>query len=327
MSEQFSGHGIEAGLLQRLRTWRDVLPPLILFQSLRVCGSPIYVAMSLVTVIAISAILSGGEVDSVVAYPKFANRLVFHSVRADGRDLVLILVAFVVGILPAAATMRSGAIYAAQRDAEPIMAGLRLVRSRAISMLLVLLLPMVCVLGLLAPVAALALADRVPGIGDAIAELLGALISPLVIVIGLIGAGSIVAIPLGWASLSIEKRNDPFDALSRGYEYLYRRPVQLAFYLVINVLTAQFLGWMANWVAYTADGLSSLVYRLGSGGESLPIAIRVVLAHLPLAVTMTAFFAVLGAVYLLLRKDANEQEIEEIVVSTIDQRTVDLPSL
>jgi len=327
MTEKFAGHDIETGFLQRLRSWRDVLPPLILFQSLRVCGSPIFLTLSLVSVIAISAIFGRGSVYSEIPAPSFTSPIQFEIAWIFWRQSVELIGAILIGMVPAAAIMRAGAIYAAGRDAEPTLAGLKVVWSRAVAMLLVLVLPIACILGLSVPVALLAIMDRIPSVGDWITELLGLLVVPLAILIGMIGAGAIVAIPIGWASLSIEKRSDPFDALSRGYEYLYRRPVQLAVYFTTSILVATFLCWMAQWVAFVGSLLGSLAYSLGSGGEPLPLAIRVVLAHLPIAVWMTSFFAVLGGIYLLLRKDANEQEIEDIVLSAVDRNSAELPTL
>jgi len=327
MTEKFTGHDIEAGLLQRLRSWRDVLPPLILFQSLRVCGSPIYLSLSLISVIAISAIVAHGSISTEISKPSIANPIDLTIAPIGWTRLVELFAVVVVGMVPAAMTMRAGAIYAAGRDAEHSLVGLKVTSGRAVAMLLVLVLPLVCTLGLAVPVALLAMVDRIPTIGDWITEAVGLLIAPLVLLMGLVCAGAIIAIPLGWASLSIEKRVDPFDALSRGYEYLYRRPVQVALYLGTNIFIAMFLTWMAQWVAYASAVLGGTVYSLAAGGETLPLAIRVVLAHFPIAVWMTSFFAVLGGIYLLLRKDANDQEIEDIIVSVVDQRSAELPTL
>ena len=53
----------------------------------------------------------------------------------------------------------------------------------------------------------------------------------LAIPCGVLVFGANFAVPLGWAAMAVEREPDPLDALSRGYEYLYRRPLQLVMYL------------------------------------------------------------------------------------------------
>ena len=44
---------------------------------------------------------------------------------------------------------------------------------------------------------------------------------------GILAFGANVAVPLSWAALTNERDPDPLDSLSRGYEYLFRRPLRL----------------------------------------------------------------------------------------------------
>lgn len=326
MSEHFSGHQLEAGLIQRVRSWRDLLPALVMLQSLRVSGSPIYVSLSLATVVVVAG-LNGlslnHEVVDPIRFVRFWPAAFALTPISFGWGLLSVLIA----MLPIALTMRAGALYAAGRDGETLTASLKLIGQSALTLLLVVILPAVCIVGLLVPVAAYALLAHVPGVGNGLTEILAIFVAPFAILIGLVAAGSTVAIPLAWASVAIEKRRDAFDALSRGYEYLYRRPVQTAVYLLLSAALAWLIGWMAKWVAFAAGIIIGRLFALVSGGEPLPIVLQVILANLSLATTMTTLWATFGAVYLLLRQDANQQEIEDIAVSEIDRRSSKLPTL
>jgi hypothetical protein len=65
---------------------------------------------------------------------------------------------------------------------------------------------------------------------------LGAVIWPIAIVIGLalaiIGLGLLLGWPMMWSTVAAE-RTDAFDAVSRGYAFVYQRPLHLAFYVFV----------------------------------------------------------------------------------------------
>jgi hypothetical protein len=333
MSENFKGHDPESGLLQRARTWRDVLPQLVMLNSLRVAGSPLFVGLWLIVATIDFALLSAGQVVlpaqlregllGIASGPasKVAEALNDWSPLKMG----LLLVAILIALIPMALTMRAGAIYAAGREGESVTAGVKFVAARFLTLLTVFALPIVCSVGLLVPIAANALVERVPGVGTALSELVAVVTVPFAILLGLIAAGTAIAIPLGWAAVAIEKRNDAFDALSRGYEYLYRRPVQCFLGIVLNVLLTSLVSAIAFAVATASSLGCSLVYRLFSGEQQLPVVMQIALGNLPVAVAFAAWFANLGALYLLLRQFANQQEIEDIAVSEVDRRGQGLP--
>lgn len=338
MSQSFSGHDIETGLLQRVRTWRDLFPPLVLIHALRACGSPIYVGLSLVTIIAASAILNRGNLDVTRVTDHWWQWFVWPSLVADvpiefwnrlSSRTAAVEAAFAAAImlLPLAIIARVGAIYAAGKESDRGVDPFRFVARRSGSLFVAAILPVVCVCGLAVPLMLLALLARVPTAGSWLSELLAVFIVPLVVLIGLIAAGALPAVPIAWAAIAIEKKQDPFDALSRGFEYVYRRPVHTLFYGILCWALAELMTAMARAVAIVAAVISTEVYSLGSSGQPLPYVIRLVLAHLPLAVGVVSWAATLGATYLLLRRDANQQEIEDIAVSPLDQRKSELPSL
>jgi len=314
MSEQFSGHDLESGLLQRVRSWQEVLPPIGLIPALRVTGSPLYVGVWLATTLIVNALLT------INGVPISVQSLV--SIGPPGWLMIALIIAY-----PASMTMRAGALFSAGRDEESFIDNLKWTGARLITLFLVLALPSVCVLGLSVPLAVLGLFDRLPSMGDFVSELLALVFVPLSILIGLVMAGSIVAIPIGWASVSIEKRQDAFDALSRGYEYLYRRPVQTSIYLAVCILLAALVGSIAFGVSATGFVIARQVHSLSSGGENLPFMMSQLLFQLPIAAALCTFFSTFGAAYLLLRRDANHQEIEDVVVSEVDRRRNEMPTL
>lgn len=337
MSQSFSGHDIETGLLQRVRTWRDLFPPLVLIHALRACGSPIYVGLSLITVVAASAILTRGNLDVSLPTDHWLQWFVWPSQISDAvsefwnrlssRAAVEAAFAAATMLVPLAVIARVGAIYAAGRESDRGIDPFRFVARRSGSLFVAATLPVVCVCGLAVPLMLLALLTRVPAAGTWLSELLAVFIAPLVVLIGLIAAGAVPALPIAWSAIAIEKKQDPFDALSRGFEYVYRRPVHTLFYVILCWALAELMTAMARAVAIVAALISTEVYSLASSGQPLPYIIRLVLAYLPLAVGVVSWSATLGATYLLLRRDANQQEIEDIAVSPLDQRKSELPSL
>ncbi len=70
MSESFSGHDIETGLLQRVRSWRDLFPPLGLIPALRVTGSPLHGLMWLCWLIVVQLVLTHF---TAIPFPRFSG--------------------------------------------------------------------------------------------------------------------------------------------------------------------------------------------------------------------------------------------------------------
>ncbi len=337
MSESFSGHDIETGLLQRVRSWRELLPPLGLLPALRVAGSPLHVAMWCGWLIAVQACLVATGVipqatwnmsDSIwaadgMAWSDIASRL---SDFTAGQWAMLTVIELL-SIFPAAVTMRAGALYAAGREGEGFTDTVRLTLARWKTLLQVTLLPWVCILGLSLPLFLPAVATRVPTVGRGIAELLGLLTSPLLILIGLLGTGALVAIPLALASVAVEKRDDGFDALSRGYEYFFRRPVQTVVYGFCSGLLMVLVGAIAILVSLAALGTARAVMSVASEPAEMLVIWEGLFTTLPLAALVTTKTALCGAMYLLLRYDANAQDIEQLAVSQVDRQKPAYPSL
>lgn len=337
MSEPFSGHDIEAGLLQRVRSWRDLFPPLGLIPALRVAGSPLHVLMWLGWLILIQCLLvqftdipfpklqwlSLRSAEASLETSSLADQLVTISIR----DWVILGIIELLSIFPAAISMRAGALYTAGRDGEGFGDTVKLTLNRWKTLLQVSLLPWVCILGLALPLLLVAAASRIPTVGRAIAESLGLLVSPLLLVIGILAAGAMFAIPLALASTAVEKRDDGFDALSRGYEYVLRRPVQTVVYFISSLLLMLLVGAIFTLISIAAISVAGTALSLVNDHLAMLSVWEMIFTTLPLAAVATTKTALFGAMYLLLRYDANSQEIEQIETSASDRKKPSLPTL
>lgn len=240
-----------------------------------------------------------------------------------------VLVLALVWVVPVSLAARAGACYAAGRP-QAFLNHLGVVRGRVMTLLGVILLPLLMVgaigvvLGLIGKVAGW-IADL--PIGLIPVWMLVVLALPFAIVAGVILAGAWVAVPLGLAGAAIEKQEDSFDALSRGYEYLLRRPVHLVVYGGVCWLLVKLMLFAGGMLV----GSASLVVdaSIGWGGRFPEFASLVagVLSRLPLGFGIAAAWGLIGGLYLLMRQAANDQEIEDIPVSPIDLRPTELPTL
>jgi hypothetical protein len=336
MSDTFSGYDLEAGLLQRVRRWRDALPVLVLLNALRVAGSPLYVGISLIALLFTRAILSrGGSTQSVpVTALTATDQVVMVSPISDfawaglpsGLDFLHLLAVLAVWTLPAATLARAGACYAAGRY-QTFLQNLSAAGKRLHWLWLIAIVPSAFALALSTVMVGIGVVARAGSIGLWLSEV-GALVAlPVAILIGLVAAGSIAAIPLGWAAMVVENRCDVFDSLSRGYEYLLRRPVHLLFYSVCSYLLAAICFYLALAVSSAALSITASAVRFGAGDFVSPTAYRIVLQCVPHAVGIAAAWGLVGATYLLMRQSANQQEIEDIAISPIDSRGAELPTL
>lgn len=348
MSDSFSGYELETGILQRVRRWRDALPILILPLALRVAGSPLYVGLCLLAVLISRLILAGadpaaGGPIAALAYA-FSNPLVGSDglgslvlvlgLLVDFRwveqtrpaDLLRLLAVVAVWGWPAATLARAGACYAAGRE-QSFLQNAAVALRRLPWVGAIAAMPVVAVLGLSLAVLLVGALERLGRVGVWLSELMGLLVLPLVILLGLLAAGAFVAVPLAWAAVAVEKRSDAIDSLSRGYEYLYRRPVQLVLYSLCGYGLMLVVYLIAVAVSSAGLGLAVAAARIGAGGGAGPIWLQGVIGHLPLAVAAAAIWGLTGAIYLLMRQSANQQEIEDIAVSPVDLRAAEMPTL
>lgn len=170
---------------------------------------------------------------------------------------------------------------------------------------------------------------------------LAGLLWPLALVIGLGATLTLVGLMFGWpllsASISADGQ-DGFGAVGTAFSYVYRRPLPLAFYVIV----AAFLGWLA-WVivsglaeslisltnAATMAGLSeervrSLSLRdetlgiLGKFGLDAMESWRYLVQSVSVSFLFSYFWAATTMIYLLLRRSVDGTDWSEVFVEESD---------
>ena len=190
--------------------------------------------------------------------------------------------------------------------------------------------------------------------------LIAGILWPLLLVIGsaigLLLLGLMFGFPLMISSVGCESQN-AFDAMTRAYAYTFQRPVHYLFYCLIAIVFGG-LCWMV--VATLTDSIVNLSFWSSSWGANLSGDRIEVIRGLPidsieptvatddswsldagrtmielwnsLFRTLSAafiyglFWCMASAIYLLLRKDADETEMDEIYIVD-EKRTYELPPL
>ena len=156
-------------------------------------------------------------------------------------------------------------------------------------------------------------------------------------VIAFLGVFLMFGWPLMWPTISCEN-SDPFDAISRSYAYVLQRPLNFVFYVAICVIFGALCWWVVNlfgetvihttnwaasWGAQT--GQMEQIARVQSGAvepESASIRYGSNMIYFWQGLVRTVveafsyglFWVFASAMYLLLRKDVDETEFDEIYV-------------
>lgn len=194
-------------------------------------------------------------------------------------------------------------------------------------------------------------------IGAAIVSILWLVALAIGGVMTLLLLGLLFGWPLMVASVAAEGQNS-FDALTRSYAYTFQRPVQYAFYMLVAVVfggfcwlfvmqlataVTQMAWWATSWGANVADAgrldnLQGLANNVDADGNALgrsgafSFAMFMIQFWNQALMTLAAsfmyalFWCLASAVYLLLRKDVDETEMDE-VYQVDEKRTYELPPL
>jgi hypothetical protein len=177
----------------------------------------------------------------------------------------------------------------------------------------------------------------------------------LAICMALLLLGLMFGWPLMVSSVAAESQNS-FDAMTRAYAYTFQRPINYLFYMLVAIFFGGFC-WMI--VASLTDGVLELAYWSTSWGANLVGQDRIdVIQGVPqiagaesvensrtleagrgiiglwnsfvrtiaAAFIYGLFWCMASAIYLLLRKDVDEMEMDEIFVVD-EKRTYELPPL
>ncbi len=157
-----------------------------------------------------------------------------------------------------------------------------------------------------------------------------ALLGGLVMTILLLGL--FAGWPLMWPTISSEEHGDAFEAFSRSFSYVFQRPLQYIFYLVLSAVIGT-LGWMV--ISQASEAGIQLTYYATSWGASnervdhlafgeftggLGIGVGIVrffdgaVRTIAMAFNFSFFFCMLTAIYLVLRRDVDKTDFDEIYV-------------
>lgn len=341
--QAFRGHEPEAGWTSRWRSWTDVFPPAMLLRCFRAVGSPLVFLVAWLVLIPIAdgsmfGANSRGNAGAVVVLDPltwvttpigFAQNLWLSwsnsSTAMASWEKVIRFVYLALIVMPATAVwIRVGMVLTAGRPMPGAMQTARLVGVRYPRILLATLGWGLAV-GFMAAIGWIAF--RIGSWFDLVWWNLACSIIgwfPLAVA-GLLGVGGCLAVPLSWASLLANERDDALDAVSRGFECVLRGYPALAgcllcWLLVIATVTP------AAWCLSAAMRWLSEMLMPTLAPEVMTIAVSWMnAAVLPTFWWVTAATA-WGGIYLLLRRVTTGQEIEDIWFPTEDV-PVELPVL
>jgi hypothetical protein len=225
------------------------------------------------------------------------------------------------------AISRVAAVQLAADERIGWMAALRFACRKWLSYFAAPLLPLLGVILAAIPLAVLGLLMHFN-----VGVLLAGVLWPLALLGGLVMALLLLGLafgwPLMWATISTEG-TDSFDALSRSYAYVFQRPLRYLFYVLVAavlgwlgwLLVETFAGavvalsyWAAGWGAgprIGAMGMSGLgrIFDVGSGLIGFWTSC---VAALALGYFYGYFWIAASAIYLLLRRDVDATETDEV---------------
>lgn len=175
----------------------------------------------------------------------------------------------------------------------------------------------------------------------------------LAIAMGLLLIGLMFGWPLMVASVGCEGQN-AFDAMTRSYAYVFQRPMHYAFYMLVAIVFGGLCWLFAHGLTNAVVDLSFWSTSWGAGqrvneiqgvldgaivpsedapassalnaGRSMIGLWNSMLRTLAAAFIHGLFWCMAAAIYLLLRKDVDETEMDEIFLAS-EQRTYELPPL
>lgn len=208
---------------------------------------------------------------------------------------------------------------------------LRFLKEKWLAYLAAPVIPLLGILAVAVPVLILGLFLRF-----SVGVLLAALFWPLALLAGLVlaamGIGLFFGWPLLWSGISTEG-TDSYDAIGRAYNYTYQRPVHYLFYAALAAVLGT-LGWllvasivgailyMTYWAASWGSGVGTVRQlatpsAIGSLRDFGAAVIRFWSECVKLVgagFLVSYFWTAAAGVYLLLRRDADATELEEVYV-------------
>jgi len=188
-------------------------------------------------------------------------------------------------------------------------------------------------------IAALSLPGAVLGLvmrtdwGLALAGAVWPLVLAGAVVLAILAIGIVAGWPLMVAAVGVE-RGDSFQAISTAFSYLYQRPLHYAFYGLVALLVAvpavvaaglfaDATGTLAMWAASFGmghDRTAAVLDGVAGAGPAAPWGARAIgfwmrgLGALLSSFGWGYFWAIATAAYLLLRRDVDGTEFDEVVL-------------
>lgn len=175
-------------------------------------------------------------------------------------------------------------------------------------------------------------------IGLALAGILWPLVLLGGIVLAILAIGLVAGWPLMVSSVGVE-RGDAFQAISTAFSYLYQRPLHFAFYALVALVVALPALAAAHLLAVATTNLSLWAASLGMGhartaevlagletaaaGSEVPFGIGALhfwsrgLEALLGSFGWGYFWSIATSAYLLLRRDVDGTELDEVVVDEL----------
>jgi len=169
------------------------------------------------------------------------------------------------------------------------------------------------------------------------------------LIITILLTGLLFGWPLMWGAISSEREGDAFEAFSRSYSYTFQRPIQYLFYAFLATVFGGFCWLLVYQVSESVIAFSYWPAALGAGADrwdDIEMAMGGAATNSGL-MTYGAFLLALGAglvrsiatgfgygffwcltaaIYLLLRRDTDQTEFDEVFVENED-RKYQLPEL
>jgi hypothetical protein len=204
------------------------------------------------------------------------------------------------------------------------------------------LYPLVGILALTLPIAVLGLFVWISlGLGSVLAGILWIFVAVAGLAAMWLLVGLIFGWPLMWPAISAERDGDAFEAFQRSYSYVYSKPLHYFFYFVLAALfgalcwavvliaaavVREFGFWALSWggggqqvsrlrelaLNYAATGRMPSGLGALSVGATLVGLVVALIDAVAAAFRYTFFFTAASAIYLLLRHDVDEKEMDEI---------------
>lgn len=170
------------------------------------------------------------------------------------------------------------------------------------------------------------------------------LIWPLAIIggglIALLALGLMLGWPLMWPTISTEA-TDSFDGLSRAYSYTLHRPLRYFGYVMLAGILGALLFYVVTFVVYLVQLMTFWAFSIGSGVPRLSELHRAIAGEndgvmyqgansvfrfwsqllnlIPISVAVSYFWTAMTQVYLLLRRDEDGAELDEVFLPAQDK--------